>query len=111
MEVSTRKENNVMIVFVKGRMDAVSSLEFEKELLHLMDQGERRFIVDLRDLEHISSAGLRIILVAAKRLKQAQGKFVLSSLQDIVKEVFDISGFSAVIPISRSTESALSDIQ
>jgi len=111
MEVSTRKENNVMIVFVKGRMDAVSSPEFEKELLHLMDQGERRFIVDLRDLEYISSAGLRIILVAAKRLKQEQGQLVLSSLQDIVKEVFDISGFSAVIPISRSTESALSDIQ
>ena len=110
MEIETRKEGNVTVVSVTGKMDAVSAPVLEKELSQLMADGEKGFVVDLGDLDYISSAGLRVILATAKRLKEKEGKILLASLQDMVKEVFEISGFSAIIPIYESVESALSHV-
>lgn len=110
MEIITRKEKNTVVVSVKGRMDAVSSPEFEKGLEELMAEGEKVFIIDLGELDYISSAGLRSILATAKKLKPNEGQILLSSLKDVVKEVFDISGFSSIIPIHESVESALAQI-
>ena len=110
MEIETRKEKNTTIVKVTGKMDAVSSPEFEKKLLELMGEGEKDFVIDLAGLDYISSAGLRVILATAKRLKEKEGKILLASLKDMVKEVFEISGFSAIIPIYESVDSALNHV-
>ena len=110
MEIETRKQENATVVKVTGKMDAVSSPELEKELVQLMAEGEKNFVVDLAELDYISSAGLRVILATAKRLKDKEGKILLASLQDMVKEVFEISGFSAIIPIYESVEFALAHV-
>jgi len=110
MEISTRKEGNAVIVSLNGRMDAVSSPEFEKEMGNLMGQGENTFVVEFSELDYISSAGLRSILATAKKLKERKGHFLLSSFKDVVKEVFEISGFSTILPIFQSVESALDQI-
>jgi anti-anti-sigma factor len=110
MEIETRKEENATVVSVTGKMDAVSAPVLEKELSQLMADGEKGFILDLGQLDYISSAGLRVILATAKRLKEKEGKILLASLQDMVKEVFEISGFSAIIPIYESVESALNHV-
>ena len=110
MEIDKRKEENAIVVSVRGRMDAVSSPEFEKELAQLMAEGGKVFIIDFGGLDYISSAGLRSILATAKKLKEKEGKLLLSVLKDVVKEVFDISGFSSIIPIYDSVESALEGI-
>jgi anti-anti-sigma factor len=110
MEIETRKQENATVVSVTGKMDAVSSPELEKELSQLMAEGEKDFVIDLGELDYISSAGLRVILATAKRLKEKEGKILLASLQDMVKEVFEISGFSAIIPIYESVESALNHV-
>ena len=110
MEIKTRKEKNAMVVSIKGRMDAVSSPEFEKELSELMAEGEKNFIIDFGKLDYISSAGLRSILATAKKLEGKEGKLLLSALKDMVKEVFEISGFSAIIPIYESVDSALNHV-
>ena len=109
MEIQKKKENETVVVSVKGRLDAVSSPEFEKELAALMAEGESVFVLDFGSLDYISSAGLRSILAATKKLKEKQGKLLLASLKEVVKEVFDISGFSAIIPIHDSVEAALSE--
>jgi anti-anti-sigma factor len=106
MELSNRKEGDVLVVSVKGRMDAVTAPEFEKAVETLMDDGETAFVVDLADLDYISSAGLRSILALAKRLKTNGGSLRLAALQDGVKEVFDISGFSSIIPVFDTVEGA-----
>ena len=108
MELSNRKEGSALVVSVKGRMDAVTSPVFEKSLESLMGDGESVFVIDLANLDYISSAGLRSILALAKKLKTAGGSLHLVALQDAVKEVFDISGFSSIIPISQSVEAAIS---
>jgi len=75
MEVALRKEDNTMVVSVKGRMDAVSAADFEKILEDQLTAGETRFILDFNDLEYISSAGLQCILSAAKQLEPKQGRW------------------------------------
>jgi anti-anti-sigma factor len=110
MEISKTRERNAVVMTVKGRMDAVSSPEFEKEMEELIGQGEKTFIVDLSNLDYISSAGLRSILITAKKLKTREGKLLLSSLKEVVKEVFEISGFSSIIPIYDSVELAFAEL-
>ena len=110
MEIQTRKEKNAAVVSIRGRMDAVSSPQFEKELSELMAEGEKNFIIDLGELDYISSAALRSILVTVKKIEKKEGKLLLSALKDMVKEVFEISGFTAIIPVYESVESALAHI-
>jgi anti-anti-sigma factor len=109
--VDTGKEKNAIIVAVKGRMDAVSAPELEDRLGDWMDKGETQIIIDLGGLDYISSAGLRIILATAKKLKDKGGQLLLACLTKMVKEVFEISGFSAIIPIYESVESALAEVE
>ncbi|MBL7225534.1 MAG: STAS domain-containing protein [Desulfobacteraceae bacterium] len=108
--ISTGKEKDCLIVSVEGRMDAVSTPEVEQTLGGWIDKGETRFIVDFGGLDYISSAGLRGILTTVKRLKAEGGRIVLTALRGTVKEVFEISGFSTIIPIYESVEAALQEM-
>jgi anti-anti-sigma factor len=63
--------------------------------------------VDCSQLDYISSAGLRTLLVAAKRLAPKGGKIALSAPKDLIKEILDIAGFSSIFPIYRTHEDAL----
>ena len=108
--INTGKEKYCLIVSVEGRMDAVTTPEFEQTLGGWIDEGDIRFIVDLAGLDYISSAGLRGILTSVKRLKAAGGQMVLTSLHGTVKEVFEISGFNTIIPIFESVKEALQEM-
>ena len=106
----TGKQKNCLLIAVEGRMDAVTTPEFEQTLGGWIDKGEIRFIVDFAGLDYISSAGLRGILTNVKRLNAKGGRMVLTSLYNTVKEVFEISGFSTIIPIYESVEAALQEM-
>ncbi len=90
---------DVIKITLRGRMDAVSSPDFDRALDELMTQGQRQFLLDLANLEYISSAGLQSLLAAAKRLEQIEGVITLSNLNGAVLEVFQISGFDTLFPI------------
>lgn len=107
MEVINRKEKGAVVVQVRGRLDAVSSPELEKEIEKLIAGGENHLIVDLGESDYISSAGLRIILASAKKAKGKGGSLSVASLQSMVKEVFEVSGFNTIIPIYGSVDEAL----
>ena len=110
MEIETIKKDNTCIVSVKGRMDALSSPEFEKKIDELIEAGENFFIVDFEKVDYISSAGLRAILSSSKKLKKQEGHLLISSLKDNVKKVFDIAGFSSILPIYETVNAALENI-
>lgn len=110
MEIEKKQEQDVAVVSVKGRMDAVSSPAFEKEMAVLIAEGNNVLILDLVELDYISSAGLRSILTITKKLKEKKGKLLIARLKGMVKEVFEISGFHSIIPIFESVESARSQI-
>ena len=111
MELNAIKEDKVTIVSVKGRLDAITSPDFSVRLTELIEKGDNSFIIDFKELDYISSAGLRSILAAAKSLKEKNGGLVLCALKDVVNEVFEVSGFNAIIPIKDSLETALSDFK
>ncbi|MGD8387131.1 MAG: STAS domain-containing protein [Desulfobacteraceae bacterium] len=108
MEITDQKQGDIVVISVKGRMDAISAPEFEKDLDTRIGQGQMRFVIDLADLDYISSAGLRSILALAKKVKTGEGMLHLAALKEPVKEVFDISGFSSIIPIFDSVDTACS---
>jgi anti-anti-sigma factor len=110
MEIQTRKEKNAVIVSVKGRMDALTAPEFEKNLSDLISKGETLFLLNFAGLEYISSAGLRSILATYKKLKEKQGNILFTGLQGPVEEVFKISGFHTIFKIFDSEETALREM-
>jgi len=72
-ETRTRKIQEGTVLSITGRMDAVTAPEIEKGLSALVDNGEKRLIIDLKDLEYISSAGLRSLLVLARGSRERRG--------------------------------------
>ena len=107
MQINVTKGQNVLIVSVEGRMDTVSAPEFQKRIEDLLDQGETGICMDFGKLEYVSSAGLRSILVAAKKAKSLGGCVSCCSLQEMVRKVFDISGFTGMLPVYDSVDDAL----
>jgi len=95
------------IVGLNGRMDSSNSREFEEQIVGLIQNGKTRMIVDCAELQYISSAGLRVFLMAAKQLTMAKGKLVLASLNDDVRQVFNLTGFSSIFEIRDSREDAM----
>ena len=111
MDIIERKVGEVSVVGITGRLDSGTSESFGQQLHHLIDGGIRSFVVDGATLEYVSSAGLRVLLVAAKRLKAANGRIVLSSLKPHILEVFEIAGFTSIFPTYGNVEQAVQQVQ
>lgn len=99
MEIIYSQDQGITTFSVAGRLDALTVQELEKKVEQWLSQGESALVIDFEKLEYISSAGLRVLLATAKKMKARNGKMCLAKLQSNVKEVFDISGFSSIIPI------------
>lgn len=94
------------LAHVIGRVDSATAGELEKSLAPLFDTPGRHAIVDLSALDYISSAGLRIVLMSAKRAKQIQARLILCGMAPHVREVFEISGFMKILEVTNDPASA-----
>lgn len=108
MEIIETKQDEILIFKLKGRLDSKTSPDFEKKIFDAIEDGSNSMIVNFEELDYISSAGLRVVLKATKNLKRSDGSFVLCSMKDYVKEVFEISGFDTFLPIVSTMDEALS---
>jgi anti-anti-sigma factor len=99
--------NDISVVSPQGRLDSVTSTNFERDLIENIDSGATRLLIDFSKLDYISSAGLRSVLLAAKRIRAAGGRMSLCSLNRQIAEVFDISGFSSILDIQPSYDAAV----
>lgn len=111
MEISESTRSGVVIFGLKGRLDASNANVLEDTLLASIGAGMRRLVVDCGQLDYISSAGLRVLLVAAKRLKGGDGQIALAALKEPIKEVFDIAGFSSIFHIYDTADEAVAGLQ
>lgn len=107
MEFESARKGDKTLVIVRGRMDAVTAPEFEKEIDTRLQAGDTVVVADLTDLEYISSAGLRSILTSGKKLKAAGGSLAFCGLDGMVQEVFSVSGFTAMFPVFDTAEDAV----
>jgi len=104
MNIVVEKEEARTIVKVSGCINAGNSSELEKKFSEVIESGSTFLVVDMSGLEYISSAGLRVMLSAYKKIKAVNGRIVLCALQEIVREVFDLSDFSSLFEIVPSVE-------
>lgn len=99
--------HGVRVIAIKGRLDSANAGDLERGLQDLYGQPGEKAVVNLAQLDYISSAGLRVVLMLAKRAKQSAGRLVLCSLVPQVREVFEISGFLKILETAPDQDAAL----
>ncbi len=98
MDIVMIQETDISVLAVRGRLDAVSAVQLEEQVGRWFEQPGTKLVFDMEGLDYISSAGLRVFLTTAKKLKARDGKLCMAGLQENVKDVFTVSGFIALIP-------------
>ena len=110
MGINTERANGTVIAKADGRIDSSTSREFHSDLEAVIAESDAALVLDFEDVSYVSSAGMRVILLAAKNLQKSGMRLVLCSMNDSIREVFKISGFDKIIPIHNSQAEALSAV-
>lgn len=93
------------------RIDASNAGAAEKDVLQLFEQGASSLLIDLGSVSYLSSAGLRVLLIAAKTAKLRGGKTALAAVQPAVKDIIVMSGFDKLMPICEDRAAGLALLQ
>ena len=99
MKLEITQNDNQVLVTIEGRLDTVTSSEFEKNMATYFSMPGVHLILDCAAMEYISSAGLRVVLMAHKNITAKGGTFSLRNLSKEVRSVFDMTGFSRILTI------------
>ena len=110
MQVTTHQEDGVAIVTLSGRMDSATSAVVDQELSATITAGAP-VLLDLGALDYISSAGLRVLLKAAKQAQSGKVRFAVCDALPAVREIFDVSGFSTLLKMHDTRDAALAAIR
>jgi anti-anti-sigma factor len=106
MDITTTVDGGVTVFNIAGPIDFATSKHVDQAVAAAFDGGARHMVFDMRHVGYISSAGLRAILLAAKKTKPAGGGVAVCGLQPSVLEVFATAGFGKVVPIATSAAQA-----
>jgi anti-anti-sigma factor len=108
METQTKKhDNGVLILYLTGRLDATTSGPLQKEISELITSGEHRLLINFSQLDYISSAGLRVLIITLKSLKTHQGQLLICNMGEAILEVLKVAGFTKILTIEETEEQAL----
>ena len=97
MTINKTQNGSTLVIALEGRLDTVTAPMLELEMMDILD-GVTDLTLDLENLEYISSAGLRVLMSAYKRL-YGKGKITVTNANDIVREVFEVTGFNAFLRV------------
>ncbi len=111
LRFTLERSGSLAVVGVAGRIDSSTSALFEEQMETVFAEAPDAVVIDLEQLDYMSSAGLRVLLMAAKRTKAQGQRLLLCGLSPNIREVFDISGFSAIFEIADSRSEAQSRAQ
>ena len=107
MEITTRDEGDTKVVMLNGKLDTNTTPAAESEINALLDGGASKLLINFEQLSYISSSGLRLLLATAKKLKASEGDLKVCSLNEMATEVFEVSGFSAILNVFANEQEAL----
>lgn len=107
MEITTRTQGDFTILAIAGSLDSLTSPQAQQALDAVIAGGVRKLAVDFTKLDYVSSAGLRVMLSTAKQLMAKSGTLRTFGLNQTVREVFDISGFSTILAVYGTEAEAL----
>jgi len=109
IEIQQEQQGTVRVLALGGRLDTETAADVELALQDLLNAGERHFLVDMRGIGYVSSAGLRVLLALAKQLDGGKGTLRICSLSPSVRQVFDVAGFSKLFSIFTDRAAALGE--
>jgi anti-sigma B factor antagonist len=107
VEVNETSDGVVTIVAIKGRLDSVTAPTLGERLSSALAAPSRRLLIELSQLEYISSAGFRVLLIAAKQAAETNGQIVLAGVSGKVRQLFDLGGFLDLFRICGSRDEAI----
>ena len=113
MELAHRRMHRVDVLSISGRMQAPEAAKLQEQINQLFDEGRVRIVLDLANLEYISSPGLRVLIEARKRAREwkltdfDRGDVRIVHLPQRIKEVFDLTGFTSLFQIYDDTVEAV----
>ena len=107
MEFKERRTGDFWVIELIGQLDTPKHMELQRKLLGIIDKGERKVVVDCSGLTYISSSGLRILLVALKKISAAGGELRLAGLRDNIREILVIAGFTSIFSIFSTVDEAV----
>jgi len=107
MDIRISNATDISVVEVQGKLDTTTANQFQQELFKLIEAGTVKIIIDATHLSYVSSAGLRVLLASGKKIKANGGKIVLCNINEMIREVLDISGFAPLFPTFHTREDAI----
>ncbi len=110
MQIATRQVADTVIAKPAGRIDHQSAKQFEAALTPLVAEVCTRhgsLVLDFSAIEYISSVGLRVLMVAAKRMREADAQLRVAALNPVVAEIFAISRFDRILTVTTTLDDAL----
>jgi anti-anti-sigma factor len=110
MEAQVEEKGEVVVVHVKGRLDAASSPQLEKKINAIIESGHFKLLLNMAGVDYLSSAGMRLMLSVSKKLKHLEGKVVASNLSDDVMEVIKMAGFHQILELYPSEEEGINHL-
>ena len=99
MEITEEKTDRCVILVISGRLDTTNYSRLEKKLMELIESSQDKILVECSALDYVSSSGLRVLLMALKKITLMKGKFVLCGLQNNIREIFEVSGFTNIFEV------------
>lgn len=106
MKIRKEREGELLILLPAGRLDSENSPSFEKTVEDAVEKGQKNIIVDMSEVNYMSSRGLRAFLTGAKCAQAAGGKLVACSSQEAVQKVFDMTGVATIMGVFGTLEEA-----
>lgn len=103
----TAAQGHVVVLRIQGYLDAHTAPNFERQLDQARNNGALRIVIDCSGLNYISSAGLGLLVDAYRAVKPEGGELKVAAMSPAIADIFDILGFSKVIPVYRTVEQAL----
>lgn len=110
LDILLREQGRFSVVAPRTRLDTGTAPETQQQLSALLDRGVRQIVVDFSEVAYVASAGLRVLLSTAKRIRASGGELRVCCLNETVREVFDISGFSELLPVFASVGDAVREV-
>lgn len=101
MQITTNISNQNLIISLSGRLDTITSPQLEEEINSNSFDEIETVTLNMRSLEYISSAGLRVILMLYKKLTSAKGKLKLINVNDMIMEIFTMTGMDSFLEIEK----------
>ena len=107
MNIQQNVLDGITVIAPAGRIDTTTSGPLEEAIRKTVDGGARDLLVDFAGVDYISSAGLRVFLVLAKRMRDLKGRLVLCGMPEPVRQVFHLAGFMPLFSVEPSRDAAL----